>query len=146
MIIKKGAVYSAVITGLVILVIIVSIIAKADRTPNQVVVTFGEGKKLEIDYGQQEIQYEKILSQIYDNEFAKAGLIDWLAKKNIFSFKDPRIASALNTALCEKIPTENLSKRIEKAKECADLEISKELRNLANQKMFHFTMLVNPFE
>lgn len=146
MIIKKGAVYSAVITGLVILVIIVSIIAKADRTPNQVVVTFGEGKKLEIDYGQQEIQYEKILSQIYDNEFAKAGLIDWLAKKTSFRLRilaSPRhsIPHFVKKYLQKICPSGS-----KKLKNVPIWKYQKNFETLQIKRMFHFTMLVNPFE
>lgn len=126
--------------GVIVLLVVFFVFFAADETPDKVVVAFGQGKKIDISYSQQEIGYEEMLSEIYSNEFAKSGLMDWLAERDIFSFDDPSLAFALNTKLCEEIPSENLSERIEKSKKCADLKISKELRRLADKKQvpFHY--------
>ena len=86
------------------------------------------------------LDQQALLDTIYDDQFARDGLMGWLSDKRIFKTSDPSLAEALNTALCDPIPTTPLSAQIAAARKCAELPVALRLRRLADQRHtpFHY--------
>ena len=91
-----------------------------------------------------EIAHDKLLKDIFPQQFSKDGLMGWLADKNIFAFEDERLVKALNERLCEAIPEQPLDRKIKAAQDCANLPVATRLRELADKKWipFHYVGVV----
>ena len=111
----------------------------SDPTDQTTEVMFGDFG-LKIDTSQQQVDHRTLLENLFANDFGKAGLMSWLADKEIFSFDDARLAEALNERLCGPIPEQPLDQKIEASQDCADLPVAADLRQLVDQKRvpFHY--------
>ena len=111
----------------------------SDPTQQEIAVTF-PGGAVKIDSSKPEIAHDKMLEEIFADEFAKGGLMDWLAGKDIFSFEDERLVEAIAGRLCASIPEQPLDQRIKAARACAEQPVARRLRQLAEQKRvpFHY--------
>ena len=112
----------------------------SDSSRRTMELTFPGVAGLKIDISQPEIAHDKLLKDIFAQQFSRDGLMGWLADKDIFVFKDERLVEALNKRLCDIIPEHPLDRKIKAAQDCAELPVSTSLRQLADQKRvpFHY--------
>ena len=87
-----------VITGVISLIAGVAITWVVK--PSAVELTFPGGVQMKMD-GSQPIAHNKLLDKIYSEKFPRDGLMGWLANKNIFSFDDERLVTALESSLLQ---------------------------------------------
>ena len=112
----------------------------SDSSRQTMELTFPGFAGLKIDTSQSEIAHDKLLEDIYAQQFSRSGLMGWLADKDIFSLGDARLVEALNERLCESIPEEPLDQKIKASQNCANLPVATGLRQLVSQKRvpFHY--------
>ena len=114
-------------------------VAWKDAAEKTLSITAG-GLSMQLEAKGQEIAHEELLAQMYESDFVRAGLIKWLAHKDIFHISDPGLAEALNKNLCGSIPAGPLPDRMRAARECAEKEVVRNLRQIARRKEvpFHY--------
>ena len=86
------------------------------------------------------IDQQKLLDDMYAENFARDGLMGWLRKKSIYEISDQGLADALNQDLCEPIPEEPIASRIATGAACAEKPVARRLRELVQgrQPPFHY--------
>ena len=104
----------------------------------QINVTVPNGPSLNLTVEGFTLEQKALLDKIYGDDFARAGLIGWLLDKRIFETSNPSLVEALNTTLCDPIPTAPLPDQIRAARQCAELPVALRLRELADQREIPF--------
>lgn len=87
------------------------------------------------------IDHEALLESIFSEKFSRDGALGWLRDgQNVYSIKDPALASALHTKLCEEIPDRPIDAHISKGAACAEISVVENLRRLVegHQVPFHY--------
>ena len=127
------------LAGLALLLLVFLIVVVTQKTPTKISMSFPRGSLI-LEPTEEKIDYESLLDKIYSTEFSKAGLMNWLDKKNIFSFEDPSIVTALNKKLCEPNTERGLEERFKRDRECAEEDVAAGLRELERKKKvpFHY--------
>lgn len=122
--------------GMVVLaVVVVIIVAILLVRPTSVELTFPGGTAR---LAGTSISHDSVLAKIWDEDFARAGLLGWLAEKNIFHIEDVRVVDALNNELCDPIPGQPLQDRIEAQQTCAEVSVASGLRELRESRRIPF--------
>ena len=112
-----------------------------DSHDKKMILEFTGIGKLEMDTSKPETAYqdlEEVLETIFENDFSKAGLMDWLVKKNIYFFRNDRLVKALNEDLCEPFPENSYAAKAKATEKCADRPVAKGLRDLREKSLIPF--------
>ena len=105
----------------------------------QLKVSIGEAS-LEMQADNMEIKHEELLELTYEDRFARGGLMDWLASKQIFKAADPELVEAIATEVCAAIPEDDREERLRLGRDCASRPVVAELRRRADRRKtpFHY--------
>ena len=97
------------------------------------------GASVEIRAEGMEVKHEDLLNRIYGEDFARAGLLGWLERKDIFLVSDPNLVAGL-VEFCGDIPTKPLQARLESGRACAAKPVVAGLRDLSDRRLppFHY--------
>lgn len=119
--------------------VIVLFLRQPGMVASNIRLMFPNGSGLEMQM-ERETPYETILDSMYAHDFARFGLMGWLADKGIFHFSDAMLVDSIHSGLCDTIPSEPIDKKMKSSRECADQPIAQGLRSLANDKQvpFHY--------
>ena len=71
--------------------------AMSDDSSRLLKVSIGEAT-LEMQADNMEIKHEELLELTYTDSFARGGLMDWLASKQIFEAADPELVEAISAS------------------------------------------------
>ena len=113
--------------------------AMSDDSSRLLKVSIGEAT-LEMQADNMEIKHEELLELTYTDSFARGGLMDWLASKQIFEAADPELVEAITTKVCAPIPEDDLEARLRLGRDCANKPVVAELRRRADRRRtpFHY--------
>ncbi len=113
--------------------------AMANDSSRLLKVSIGEAT-LEMQADDMEIKHEELLELTYSDSFARGGLIDWLASKNIFEVANPQLVEAITNDVCEPIPEDDREERLRLGRDCANRPVVAELRRRADRRRtpFHY--------
>ena len=113
--------------------------AMLDDNSRLLKVSIGEAT-LQMQADNMEIKHEELLEATYKDEFARGGLMDWLASKQIFEADNPELVEAITTRACAPIPQDNREERLRLGRECANAPVVAELRRRADRRRppFHY--------
>ena len=95
---------------------------------------------LEMQADNMEIKHEELLELTYTDDFARGGLMDWLASKLIFEAANPELIEAIATKVCAPIPEDDREARLRLGRACANAPVVAELRRRADRRRtpFHY--------
>ncbi len=98
------------------------------------------GIKLAVEAAQGEISLDSLYSRISGDRSLWYGLIERFADESIYRIKNPRLPNALHEHLCSHIPEEPRSEIIRASQKCADMDVARRLRQLAegHDVPFHY--------
>ena len=111
--------------------------AMSGGSSRQLKVSIGDAT-LEMQADDMEIKHEDLLDLTYEDSFARGGLMDWLASKQIFEATDPKLVEAIATKVCAPIPEDDWAARLRLGRDCASKPVVAELRRRADRRRVPF--------
>ena len=90
------------------------------------------GVKAKLDVAGRSVDYERILSTMWESEFLRDAAQGWLARHHgTVWIKDQRLASTLEAGACDTIPATPLEAKLRALETCANQPSNRALRDLA---------------
>ena len=111
----------------------------SNANSKQLKISIGDAS-LEMQAENMEIRHEELLDMVYADNFARGGLIEWLANKQIFEVANPDIVDVIATKVCAPIPEDDWEMKLHFGRDCAEKPIVAELRRRADHRRvpFHY--------
>lgn len=114
-----------------------------DPDEQQVVVQFptGQGSLSIASKKNAPIRHDSLVQILFKDDFSRNGLMGVLRERyKVYDLNDAALADGLARRICEPIPEQPLSDRIEKAQNCAGHPVVQALRSLARDHKvpFHY--------
>jgi hypothetical protein len=134
--------FAGLILGVALMAILAPRVMPSSPTKSTLKILVPGGKGgIELNVEGDSVDYEKVLSQLFADDFMKDAAIKWLEKKErIYPIESPDLAAAISSELCSPIPDAPMEARLEKGRECAQKPVVKALRELASEHRppFHY--------
>lgn len=133
---------AGLIAGIALMALLAQNVMPSNPTKSMLKILAPGGKVgIELQVEGESIDYAKMLSQLFANEFMRDAAIKWLEKKEkIYPLDSTDLVGAISSELCSPIPDAPMEVRLAKGRECAQKPVVRALRELASEHRppFHY--------